>query len=73
MLLYVVVPLIEVTDSMLNVSKNYDIDQLRVDVSSDNCILKFNSEDSLAREILVSYKWYTREDFVKNVLTNGNW
>lgn len=72
MLRYAVVPLSQVTERMLNNSINRKIEDLRLSLNGNYCIIKFEAEDILSRQAFQDYPQYLPSE-IHTVLENGQW
>lgn len=72
MIRYVILPLSEVDNNLLNNSITRKIEDLRLSLNGIYCVMKFDFGDELSRQAFAKYKQYLYNEIL-GVMENGEW
>lgn len=70
---YCIIPLVDVTQRMINLSTEDSTETLRLSNDSNDTVFKFDNDDILAKETFIDYPWLCETDMKNFLETDLNW
>ena len=70
---YIIVPLADITNSMINESLNTSVDTLRVSNDSVSALMKFKIDNVNGRNLFNTYVWYNHVEITRLLESDSNW
>jgi len=73
MIFYTIIPLADLTRSMINLSLITSVNSVRVNNLNTEGLIKFDTSSDLSKETFASYVWYNKIEILNIINTDAEW